>query len=91
MQYSLIRRRNLLGALGGLTLAGLVRPATAADAKHYSFGYDQPHSTGYGIAGDTFAATLAERSRGTMAIDQFPGAQLGQEPPTPPRSRRSRA
>ena len=60
------------------------RPAgtgrSAADAKHYSFGYDQPHTTGYGIGADMFAAKLAELSKGTMIIDQFPGAQLGQEP-----------
>lgn len=53
---------------------------SAAETKHYSFGYDQPHTTGYGVAGDTFAAKLSELSKGTMAIDQFPGAQLGQEP-----------
>ena len=56
------------------------RRARAAEAKHYSFGYDQPHTTGYGIGADLFAAKLAELSKGTMIIDQFPGAQLGQEP-----------
>ena len=56
------------------------RDAGAADARHYTFGYDQPHTTGYGIAGDIFAAKLKELSAGTMLIDQFPGAQLGQEP-----------
>src|SRR5579859_1496820 len=56
------------------------RDAAAADARHYTFGYDQPHTTGYGIAGDTFASKLKELSGGTMLIDQFPGAQLGQEP-----------
>jgi tripartite ATP-independent transporter DctP family solute receptor len=64
-------------AAGALALAAA--PATA-QTKHYSFGYDQPHSTGYGVAGDTFAASLAKSSGGTMLIDQFPGAQLGQEP-----------
>jgi tripartite ATP-independent transporter DctP family solute receptor len=54
--------------------------ARAADVRHYSFAYDQPHTTGYGIAADLFAAKLAELSNGSMAIDQFPGAQLGQEP-----------
>ena len=48
--------------------------------KKYTFGYDQPHSTAYGIAGDIFNAKLMELSKGTMGIDQFPGAQLGQEP-----------
>ncbi len=54
--------------------------AAAADAKRYTFGYDQPHSTGYGITGDIFANKLKELSSGTMLIDQYPGAQLGQEP-----------
>ena len=61
-----------IGLSGGL--------ARADSARHYSFAYDQPHSTGYGIAADLFNAKLMEMSHGSMAIDQFPGAQLGQEP-----------
>lgn len=54
---------------------------TSANAqKKYTFGYDQPKTTAYGIAGDIFNAKLMELSKGTMGIDQFPGAQLGQEP-----------
>jgi tripartite ATP-independent transporter DctP family solute receptor len=52
----------------------------AADPKHYSLGYDQPHTTAYGVGADMFAAKLSELSHGAMVIDQFPGAQLGQEP-----------
>src|SRR5437763_368485 len=48
--------------------------------KHYRFAYDQPRNTGYSIAGDLFADKLKELSKGTMIIDQYPGAQLGQEP-----------
>jgi hypothetical protein len=48
--------------------------AAAAEARHFSFAYDQPHTTAYGIAADTFANKLAELSHGTMIIDQFPGA-----------------
>ena len=44
------------------------------------FRLDQPHSTGYGVAADLFNSKLMELSHGSMAIDQFPGAQLGQEP-----------
>src|SRR5690349_3181893 len=62
------------------TFASATPDAAAADARHYTFGYDQPHTTGYGIAGDTFAGKLKELSGGTLLIDQFPGAQLGQEP-----------
>jgi len=66
-----------------LSLAGIVAvalTAAAAEVRHFSFAYDQPHTTAYGIAGDTFAKKLDEMSHGTLLIDQFPGAQLGQEP-----------
>ncbi len=55
-------------------------PQARAAERHFSFGYDQPHTTAYGFAADTFAAKLKELSKGQMIIDQFPGAQLGQEP-----------
>ena len=58
----------------------LAMSSNAYAQKKYTFGYDQPHSTAYGIAGDIFNAKLMELSKGTMGIDQFPGAQLGQEP-----------
>ncbi|HXO71810.1 MAG TPA: TRAP transporter substrate-binding protein [Bradyrhizobium sp.] len=54
--------------------------AGAQEVKHYRFAYDQPRNTGYSIAGDLFAEKLKELSKGTMLIDQYPGAQLGQEP-----------
>jgi TRAP-type C4-dicarboxylate transport system substrate-binding protein len=54
--------------------------ATAQEVKHYRFAYDQPKTTGYGILGDIFADKLKTLSKGTMLIDQYPGAQLGQEP-----------
>jgi TRAP-type transport system periplasmic protein len=52
----------------------------AQEVKHYRFAYDQPKTTGYGILGDIFAEKLKTLSKGTMLIDQYPGAQLGQEP-----------
>jgi TRAP-type transport system periplasmic protein len=58
----------------------LVLPGVAAAQRRFSFGYDQPHSTAYGIAADVFDAKLQELSGGKLAINQFPGAQLGQEP-----------
>src|SRR5580692_2897256 len=54
--------------------------AGAQEVKRYRFAYDQPRTTGYGIVGDVFADKLKELSKGTMLIDQYPGAQLGQEP-----------
>jgi tripartite ATP-independent transporter DctP family solute receptor len=53
--------------------------ANAQEVKHYRFAYDQPRNTGYSVAGDLFADKLKELSKGTMLIDQYPGAQLGQE------------
>jgi tripartite ATP-independent transporter DctP family solute receptor len=70
---------TLAAATAAATATGR-RRARAADAKHYSFGYDQPRTTAYGVGADLFAARLAALSQGTMIIDQFPGAQLGQEP-----------
>ena len=62
--------------------AGLSVAATGAhaQAKHFKFAYDQPNTTGYGIVGNVFSDKLKELSKGTMLIDQYPGAQLGQEP-----------
>ena len=54
--------------------------AGAQEVKHYRFAYDQPKTTGYGILGDIFADKLKALSKGTMLIEQYPGAQLGQEP-----------
>src|SRR5262245_40944536 len=62
----------------GAILVGLSADANAQ--RKFTFGYDQPRSTAYGIAAGIFAANLKELSGGKMSIDQFPGAQLGQEP-----------
>jgi len=61
-------------------VAALIASNSDAQEKHYRFAYDQPHTTGYGIVGDIFAAKLKELSKGQFIIDQYPGAQLGQEP-----------
>ena len=61
-------------------MAAASAPTSAQEAKHYRFAYDQPKTTGYGVLGDIFADKLKELSKGTMLIDQYPGAQLGQEP-----------
>ena len=64
----------------GLAVAGMSGGASSQEVRHYRFAYDQPRNTGYGIAGDIFAERLKDLSKGTMLIDQYPGAQLGQEP-----------
>jgi TRAP-type transport system periplasmic protein len=75
--------KNSAQTIGGLIVAAAIMfaaSANAQEAKHYRFAYDQPRNTGYSIAGDLFADKLKELSKGTMLIDQYPGAQLGQEP-----------
>src|ERR1700685_1337770 len=72
--------RGSLTAIIAIVLVALAAPATAQEVKHYRFAYDQPKTTGYGILGDIFADKLKDLSKGTMLIDQYPGAQLGQEP-----------
>ena len=74
--------RTLLAAsAAALAVAGFGSGLVGAqEVREFSFGYDQPHSTGYGFAADVFAEKLAELSDGTMVVNQFPGAQLGQEP-----------
>ena len=68
------------GVLPFLMAAMACIRAEAAEARRFSFAYDQPHTTAYGYAADVFGAKLQEVSKGAMIIDQFPGAQLGQEP-----------
>src|SRR4051812_46538998 len=74
-----ITRRTVVASLGATAIAA-PRIARAQDVKHYRFAYDQPKPTGYGIVGDIFADKLKELSKGTMLVDRYPGAQLGQEP-----------
>src|SRR5579859_1624282 len=71
--------RRIAAAMAA-ALMTLGASAQAQEAKHYRFAYDQPKITGYGILGDIFADKLKTLSKGTMLIDQYPGAQLGQEP-----------
>jgi tripartite ATP-independent transporter DctP family solute receptor len=54
--------------------------ASAQDVKHYRFAHDQQLNSGYSIAYDIFSAKLKQLSGGKMLVDQYPGAQLGQEP-----------
>src|SRR3954453_15789906 len=75
----MIRGRAMLGAIAAVSVM-LTAGAGAQEVKHYRFAYDQPKITGYGILGDIFSDKLKALSKGTMLIDQYPGAQLGQEP-----------
>ena len=57
-------------------------PAEAAAQRKFSFAYDQPTTTAYGLAATIFDEKLKELSGGKLSINQFPGAQLGTEPQT---------
>jgi tripartite ATP-independent transporter DctP family solute receptor len=72
--------RTILRAAVAVAAMFFAAGAGAQEVKHYRFAYDQPKTTGYGILGDIFSDKLKELSKGTMLVDQYPGAQLGQEP-----------
>src|SRR6202048_4064322 len=72
--------RRILAAAAVASALLTAASAGAQEVKHYRFAYDQPKTTGYGILGDIFSEKLKALSKGTMLIDQYPGAQLGQEP-----------
>ena len=71
-----ISRWGLALAAGALAVSF---NANAQD-RHYRFAHDQQLNSGYSVAYDIFSAKLKELSGGKMLVDQYPGAQLGQEP-----------
>ena len=73
---AITRRATLAAALPALAFPGIAR---AAEPRHLSFAYDQPHNTGVGIAADIFSETLTRASGGAFVVDQFPAGQLGQD------------
>src|SRR6476659_9403699 len=79
MKSRFVVRRAIFSVLAGVATAGWLGGAIAQN-RTFSFAYDQPNTTAYGIAANIFDAKLKELSGGTMSINQCPGAQLGQEP-----------
>jgi len=76
----LIRKLSTLAILLAAT-AMLAAPASA-QKREFSFAYDQPKQSGYGIGAALFDKKLQELSKGTMSINQYPSAQLGTEAQT---------
>src|SRR3981189_3126009 len=72
--------KKILAALAAASALLMAANASAQEVKNYPFAYDKPKTTGYGILGDIFSDKLKALSKGTMLIEQYPGAQLGQEP-----------
>jgi len=79
MKSGIFSRAALSALLAAITTIASIGTAVA-ETRMFSFAYDQPTTTAYGIAANIFDAKLKELSGGTMSINQFPGAQLGQEP-----------
>lgn len=69
------------GILFGAALA-IVASAAHAQSRQFTFAYDQPKNSGYGIGAEMFNKKLMELSKGTLSINQYPGAQLGTEAQT---------
>jgi tripartite ATP-independent transporter DctP family solute receptor len=76
-----ITKLILAGAL--LPLAGLAISAPAqAQNRAFTFAYDQPKNSGYGVGATIFNNKLKELSKGTLSINEYPSAQLGTEAQT---------
>jgi tripartite ATP-independent transporter DctP family solute receptor len=71
---------KIIGCLVAAVAMSFANIAGAQEVKHYRFAHDQQLNTGYSVAYDMFSTKLKELSKGSMLIDQYPGAQLGQEP-----------
>src|ERR1700716_2903341 len=71
--------KKITGALIAAAAMVFAASAGAQEVKHYRFAHDQQLNSGYSVAFDILSAKLKELSKGTMLIDQYPGAQLGQE------------
>jgi len=65
-----------------LSVVLILSQTANAQTREFSLAYDQPHNSAYGFGADVFAAKLAALSKGTMKVNQYPGAQLGQETQT---------
>ena len=59
-------RRIVLGALAAVAAAGWIAGAVAQN-RAFSFAYDQPNTTAYGIAANIFDAKLKELSGGRQS------------------------
>ena len=73
---------TIISRWGLALVAGALAVSFNANAqeRHYRFAHDQQLNSGYSVAYDIFSAKLKQLSGGKMLVDQYPGAQLGQEP-----------
>src|SRR6187402_670805 len=78
---SVMRLSTLSALLVGATLS-IASTAALAQNRSFSFAYDQPKSSGYGLGATIFNNKLKELSKGTLSINEYPSAQLGTEAQT---------
>jgi tripartite ATP-independent transporter DctP family solute receptor len=81
MEMKTIAKLILAGALLPLATLAVLAPAHAQN-RAFSFAYDQPKNSGYGIAAKIFNDKLKELSKGALSINEYPSAQLGTEAQT---------
>ena len=77
MRVSALFRGVVIGAA-----FAIASTAALAQNRQFSFAYDQPKSSGYGVGAEMFNKKLMELSKGTLSINQYPSAQLGTEAQT---------
>jgi tripartite ATP-independent transporter DctP family solute receptor len=79
-------RSRRAAVVAALIVAGLASVGAAsgalAQARQFSFAYDQPRTSAYAFGADVFAKRLSELSKGAMTVNQYAGAQLGSEAQT---------
>jgi TRAP-type C4-dicarboxylate transport system substrate-binding protein len=79
---SVTRYRRLARALMVGAALAIASSSAFAQKREFSFAYDQPKNSGYGVGAEMFNKKLMELSKGTLSINQYPGAQLGTEAQT---------
>jgi TRAP-type transport system periplasmic protein len=77
MRISALFRGVLIGAA-----FAIASTAAFAQNRQFSFAYDQPKGSGYGVGAEMFNKKLMELSKGTLLINPYPSAQLGTEAQT---------
>src|SRR6185437_4905881 len=76
------RRKILVGGLGAAGALAFASNHSFAQSRTFSFAYDQPKNSGYGVGAELFNKKLMELSKSTLSINQYAGAQLGTEAQT---------
>ena len=66
-------RKLLIASTAAFATIGLAAGVQAQDVREFSFGYDQPKTTGYGFAGDLFEEQIADLQQRLDEDQPVPG------------------